>query len=254
MINFEVLLEKLNEKGNGTQYIEIKPIDDGKAFTLQLKNPINFTLKKIIKSSLRGLEFEDSNHEKVYIYKSGINWEAAKFRFISDNQIEYWIEREMNNPEEFYDYLFEECLESEDYFKADWNLKLGLPDLYDLYEEKIINLKSNGWKLAYKYSEEDLINGLLNREIYYRTIDNNAVEILEVYPPEGEISNTNRKFFRDHTRWDINSTYSWLDFYDLYKKGKDLDEIFTTESLSKTDFLQELLEKEEFYGEEILIG
>ena len=119
MINFEALLQKVNEKGDGGQHVEVKPIDDGKTFTLELRNPGNFSLKNIIRSSIRGLEFEDSINEEVYIYKSGLKWEAAKYRFTSDNQIEYWLERELRNPEEFYDYLFEECRTSENYYKDD---------------------------------------------------------------------------------------------------------------------------------------
>ena len=254
MINFEALLQEVNEKGDGDQHIEVKPNGNGKTFTLELKNPKNFNLKNIIKSSTRGLEFEDSINEKVYIYKSGINWEAAKFRFSSDNQIEYWLEREMSNPEEFYDYLFEECRTSESYYKEEWDSIIGLPDLYDLYEEKISELISDNWKLAYKYQDSDLIDGDLYREIYYRNKNKYEVEVLDVHPPEGQISQKIRKFYKDHTRWDIDSSYSWSDFYNSYKEGKDINEMFDIETLTKSEFLQELLEKEEFYGEEISIG
>lgn len=254
MINFEALLQKVNEKGDGGQHVEVKPIDDGKTFTLELRNPGNFSLKNIIRSSIRGLEFEDSINEEVYIYKSGLKWEAAKYRFTSDNQIEYWLERELRNPEEFYDYLFEECRTSENYYKEEWESIIGLPDLYDLYEKKISELTSDNWKLAYKYQDSDLIDGDLYREIYYRIKENQVVEVIDIHPPEGEVSKKIRKFFSDHTRWDIDSSYSWEKFYDYYKQGKGLEHIFEIEELSKSEFFQELLEKEEFYGEEILIG
>ncbi len=247
MVNLEVLFQELIKRKVHSKSIEFEAIEDGEVFRIALKDTQQFSLKDIAYESFKGIQFEDSINEELQLYKCGGIWRASKFRFISNNLMEYWIEKEMNTAEEFYDFIMEECKKSDDYYKEDWNSKLGLPDLYDLYEKKINKLEIDGWKLAYKYSEEDLINGHLNRETYYRTKENNTIEILEVYPPEGEVSNKNRKFFSDHTRWDIDSTYSWSDFYESYKKGKDLNEIFDIEILTKSEFLQELLNKDNKY-------
>ena len=254
MINLEVLLDELIKRKDHSNSVEIKTLEGGQVFSISLVDTEHLSLSEIAHFAFKGIQFEDSNNEELHIYKSGDIWKAAKCRIISNTLMEYWVEKELNTAEEFYDYIFEECKKSERYHKDDWVSKIGLPDLYDLYEEKLNQLKVDGWKLVYKYQDSDLIDGDLYREIYYRNTENYTVEVINIHPPEGNVSLKNRIFFSDHTRWDIDSSYSWADFYETYQQRKGLDEIFEVETLNKSDFLQELLEKEEFYGKEILIG
>lgn len=253
MLDLNTLFQELNNKNGDNKSIEIQTLEENEVFRISIGNSKDFSMKDIFYSSFKGICFQDSINEEVYIYKSGDHWEVAKHNYLSDNSMEYWIEKRLRSSQEFYEYILEECIDSESYRSEEWMSNLELPDLYDLYEMEVTKLLSRGWILAYQYLDVDLIDGELHREIYYRENDNNSLDVIDVHPPEGKVSDNLRKFTANHTRWDIDSSYSWKDFYTLHKERKSLDQNFEIETKTKSELKLDLEEKEDYYGLEILV-